>query len=349
MKNILRETDSYNTALQSKEPQDAKRQHPHNEGDTLQQSGRSSGLIDEDEHRYKRRRKYSDYDQSKSYLDSEEPLSERVKNYDSKNSRRATIERDEECRGQPHDGYRHKHHHHHRHRHRHHSSRKHATRTLDDRYDRESQSIDVKHHIRSRSPSKKGKRKHYNEQSEEQRFRASISPKGSTAYTAKKDKPTKTISSLFDKHKGSESLSGSLDSDSDPLGSIIGPLPPPPAQKIRIRGRGTFASSTAIDSHFSSKYDPSQDIHPNSESENDWDQALEALRDRQRWKQQGADRLRSAGFSEEEIQKWQRGGEKGEEDVKWKGKGEGREWDRGKVVSDEGIETKPEWGRLKGT
>jgi hypothetical protein len=29
---------------------------------------------------------------------------------------------------------------------------------------------------------------------------------------------------------------------------------------------------------------------------------------------------------------------------------EGREWDRGKVVDDEGdIDVKPEWGRLKGT
>lgn len=110
-----------------------------------------------------------------------------------------------------------------------------------------------------------------------------------------------------------------------------------------------FASSSAIDSHFSSKYDPSEDVHPNSDSENDWDQALEALRDRQRWKQQGADRLRSAGFTEEEVGKWEKGGEKREEDVRWKGRGEGREWDRGKVLEDEGVETRPEWGRLKGT
>ncbi len=91
-------------------------------------------------------------------------------------------------------------------------------------------------------------------------------------------------------------------------------------------------------------------MHPNSDSENDWDQALEALRDRQRWKQQGAERLRSAGFTEIEVQKWEKGGEKREVDVKWAKKGEGREWDRGKVVDDEGdIDVKPEWGRLKGT
>lgn len=105
-----------------------------------------------------------------------------------------------------------------------------------------------------------------------------------------------------------------------------------------------------MDTHFSSDYDPSADVHPNSDSGNDWDQALEALRDRQRWKQQGAERLRSAGFTEIEVQKWEKGGEKREVDVKWAKKGEGREWDRGKVVDDEGdIDVKPEWGRLKGT
>lgn len=138
-------------------------------------------------------------------------------------------------------------------------------------------------------------------------------------------------------------------SDSDPLESIVGPLPPPPSAKIESRGRGKFASSSAMDSHFSSTYDPSQDIRLNSDSENDWDQALEALRDRQRWKQQGAERLRLAGFTEEEVGKWEKGGEKREEDVRWNAKGEGREWDRGKVVGEDEIETRPEWGRLKGT
>ena len=105
-----------------------------------------------------------------------------------------------------------------------------------------------------------------------------------------------------------------------------------------------------MDSHFSSTYDPSVDVHPNSGSEDDWDQALEALRDRQRWKQQGAERLRSAGFTEDEVQKWEKGGEKRDSDVRWAKKGEGREWDRGKVVDDEGaVDLKPEWGRLKGT
>ena len=104
-----------------------------------------------------------------------------------------------------------------------------------------------------------------------------------------------------------------------------------------------------MDSHFLSNYDPSIDVQPDPELGDDWDMALEALRDRQKWQKQGAERLKSAGFTEEEVQKWEKGGERTEEDVRWKGRGEGREWDRGKVVEDDGIDTKPEWGRLKGT
>ena len=105
-----------------------------------------------------------------------------------------------------------------------------------------------------------------------------------------------------------------------------------------------------MDTHFSSTYDPSIDVQPNPESEDDWDQALEALRDRQRWRKQGAERLRSAGFTQEEVEKWEKGGERREEDVRWVKRGEKREWDRGKVVDLEGdVDVRPEWGRLKGT
>jgi hypothetical protein len=103
-----------------------------------------------------------------------------------------------------------------------------------------------------------------------------------------------------------------------------------------------------MDAHFSSGYDPTADVRPNSESEDDWEQALEALRDRQRWNQQGADRLRAAGFTEEEVKKWEKGGEKKEEDVRWKRSGEGREWDRGKVVGANGaVDTRAAWGTME--
>lgn len=63
--------------------------------------------------------------------------------------------------------------------------------------------------------------------------------------------------------------------------------------------------------------------------------ALEALRDRELWKKKGAERLREAGFAEEEVRRWEESGngkEKGVEDVRWRGQGEVREWDAGKVV-----------------
>jgi hypothetical protein len=117
---------------------------------------------------------------------------------------------------------------------------------------------------------------------------------------------------------------------------------------VKTRGRGATSFGSGIDSRFSASYDPTADVQLDPDEENDWDQALEALRDRQKWKQQGADRLRAVGFTEDEITKWEKGGEKREEDVKWAKRGEGREWDRGKVVDDDGIvTTESSWGRLK--
>lgn len=143
------------------------------------------------------------------------------------------------------------------------------------------------------------------------------------------------------------------DEDSDPLDDIIGPRPPP-TPKIRSRGRGIKSAASGIDFRFSSAYDPTTDVQLDQEEEDDWDQALEALRDRQKWKQQGADRLRAAGFTEEEVEKWRKGGEKKEGDVKWAKKGESREWDKGKVFTMDSDDELPKgidlnFGRLKGT
>ncbi|KUJ14394.1 uncharacterized protein LY89DRAFT_589777 [Mollisia scopiformis] len=133
------------------------------------------------------------------------------------------------------------------------------------------------------------------------------------------------------------------DYDSDPLDDIIGPRPP----EIKIRGRGTISLGSGIDDRFSSNYDPTTDVQLDPDEENDWDQALEALKDRQKWQQQGADRLRAAGFTEEEVSKWEKGGEKREADVKWAKQGEGREWDRGKVLGDDGmVKVESSFGRL---
>lgn len=141
-------------------------------------------------------------------------------------------------------------------------------------------------------------------------------------------------------------------SDSDPLEAIIGPAPPPKDPPTRSKGRGVFThSGNTMDSRFQSGYDPKADVALDPGEDDDWDMALEALRDRQKWKTQGADRLRAAGFTDEEVVRWKKGGEKDENDVRWSKKGEGREWDRGKVVDDDGehVELKADWARSKDT
>jgi hypothetical protein len=138
-------------------------------------------------------------------------------------------------------------------------------------------------------------------------------------------------------------------SDSDPLEAIVGPLPPPPEPTLRSRGRGAYkGNSMGIESRFSTNYDPSVDVKPDLDAEDDWGEALEVMRDRERWKQQGADRLRAAGFKDEQVKTWEKGGDPMEEDVVWTKKGQGREWDRGKVVDDDGdVALEAQWGRLK--
>ncbi len=103
-----------------------------------------------------------------------------------------------------------------------------------------------------------------------------------------------------------------------------------------------------MDSRFSENYDPTTDVRIESDAEDDWGDALESLRDRQRWKQQGASRLKAAGFTDTQIQKWEKGSQPTEDDVVWTEKGQAREWDRGKIVSEDGdIELKADFGRRK--
>ena len=155
--------------------------------------------------------------------------------------------------------------------------------------------------------------------------------------------------SKYEDGAGSKRRAASPASDSDPLEAIVGPLPPPPEPTVRSKGRGAFKpNSMGIESRFSSTYDPTIDVRAGSDNEDDWGDALEAMRDRARWRQQGAERLRSAGFTHEQVRKWEKGEEQTEEDVVWKGKGEAREWDRGKVLDDYGgVELKADFGRLK--
>ncbi|KAK3904996.1 hypothetical protein C8A05DRAFT_31205 [Staphylotrichum tortipilum] len=123
------------------------------------------------------------------------------------------------------------------------------------------------------------------------------------------------------------------DDDSDPLNELIGPAPPS-RSLVRTRGRGAARGTAAMDSRFSEDYDPASDVQLEPAETDDWDEAVEAHRDRQKWKQQGADRLRAAGFTDEQIKQWEKGGEKGVDDVRWTKAGEKREWDRGKEQNE---------------
>lgn len=111
------------------------------------------------------------------------------------------------------------------------------------------------------------------------------------------------------------------DDDDDPLEEIVGPLPPP---KVHARGRGTTQASSGIDARFSEAYDPALDLSAaDGEEGDDWDMVL----DRVKWRQQGAERLRAAGFTNKDIEAWETGKKP---EVRWAKSGEGREWDRGK-------------------
>ena len=149
---------------------------------------------------------------------------------------------------------------------------------------------------------------------------------------------------------------------------LVGPLPKEEAP-VRSRGRGAYKpNNSSIDAHFAPDYDPSLDIQPEEDEvqtgrssrrpvaglmtgDDDWELALEALRDRARWKQKGEDRLREAGFNSDIVERWKSGtpvatrSDEGlVENVKWSTKSEGREWDRGKFVDDDGqINVKASW------
>ena len=110
-----------------------------------------------------------------------------------------------------------------------------------------------------------------------------------------------------------------------------------------------------MDARFSSQYDPTTDVRQTPVDEDggdDWDMALEALRDRRAYAKKQGDRMREAGFDEQAISKWEKGGaeqkERGWEDVRWKRKGEEREWDVGKVDLDDEAVAEAEVGKVNG-
>lgn len=116
--------------------------------------------------------------------------------------------------------------------------------------------------------------------------------------------------------------------------------PLPSDTPVRVRGRGANARRSGIDNHFAEDYDPSQDAFKDGDSSSDiedWDLALEAMRDRAKYRQSQAARMREAGFEEKDISAWEKGfsnadaADKDIKAMKWSRQGEVREWDAGKV------------------
>lgn len=134
-----------------------------------------------------------------------------------------------------------------------------------------------------------------------------------------------------EKHASRDSYLKNDDDDSDPLDEFIGPAPPP-----KYRGRGTVAGTASLDRRFSDSYDPSTDVLPDKEDDN-WDDAVEAFRDRQKLRQVQDERMKAAGFADHQIQRINNNQrEKTEEDVVWSKAGEERAWDRGKREDSDG-------------
>ncbi|ROV94211.1 hypothetical protein VSDG_05761 [Cytospora chrysosperma] len=180
---------------------------------------------------------------------------------------------------------------------------------------------------RSRSP-KTSSRKH--------RHRSPLRDKKNGKSTEERDERSQHRRSEAEGKSSRHARDAEEDADSDPLEDLIGPAPPP---RVLPRGRGALRGSSGMDSRFSSDYDPKCDMQmDDKDGHDDWDEALEALRDRAKFRQQGADRLREAGFTEEQVKKWEKGDERTIEDVKWTKAGEKREWDRGKDVEQEDSE-----------
>lgn len=106
-----------------------------------------------------------------------------------------------------------------------------------------------------------------------------------------------------------------------------------------------------MDDRFLSTYDPKLDVQPVSTDVDgdDWDQAVEAARDRAAWQKTQADRLRTAGFTPQQLETWEKGElAKSEADVVWRAKGQGREWDVGKVMGSDGnVETRAKWAKQR--
>ncbi|KAI2463596.1 hypothetical protein F4781DRAFT_115934 [Annulohypoxylon bovei var. microspora] len=211
------------------------------------------------------------------------------------------------------------------------SHRQHKNRALND-------DTNVKKENGRKARSGTSRHGHHREESQEDGPSSSTTPKRKhRGHSPRRGSRRHSSVAKRTEHQSSQSADSS---GSDPLDEIIGPVPAK-APAVRRRGRGANAATSGIDSRFAPDYDPRNDVTPEPEDQREdsdnWGQAVEAFRDSQKWKRQQAERLRSAGFSEDQIDGWKKDDQKDEADVQWTTAGGLREWDRGKVVNKDGT------------
>ncbi|CAI6335772.1 unnamed protein product [Periconia digitata] len=355
LRHIIRQTDSHNAALLAKEAEDSRarlnkldrgnRPHQRSERESPIRYRSITPPLDE-RHRRKRRHRDSDEETKQEARRSKRTdKHSRDKEHDRERSTRRRESRNNDVDKGHGDSKRSRDHHHHRRERRHrrdysseeeHNRSRRKEHTERSRRRRRSRS-------RSNSPTRSSSPRTRSHRVSHRRRSRSRSPRRS-AYPARK------LDEELDLGKrNSARRSYSSASDSDPLEAIVGPLPPSEQPPLRTRGRGAHkAHSMGIDARFSSTYDPSNEMLLGPDTEDKFGDTVEAYRDRQKWKRMGGDRLREAGFTDAQIKKWENGDEKTEEDVIWAAKGEKREWDRNKILDDNGnTDLKVEFGRLK--
>ncbi|KAJ5623086.1 hypothetical protein N7490_011691 [Penicillium lividum] len=356
LRHLIKETDNHNTALKRKEERDSntrmrelKEQSP---------TYRSTSLL-KDSSRPRASEKSRREDRDDRHRSSRRHRS-RSRSTDRDRSRRHRHREDDKDRTQETDRDRERR----RDRHRHESRKDRRdrdrsysrSRSRSPRKERTSRSHRERH--RSASPSRRKSRSH----------RTPRDPDSSAGHDDKTSRQREF--SLNRRHKSPSSSTVrpiESDNESDPLEDIVGPLPPK-EKPVRSRGRGAYkANASTIDSHFASDYDPTLDIQPDDDesikkpsrravsglmtAEDDWEISMEAQRERESYRMRSEARLRTAGFDEKVINKYKAQSlsstvsvEPQPEDVRWSKKGEGREWDRGKFVDDNGqIDVRAAW------
>ncbi|KAL2836105.1 hypothetical protein BJY01DRAFT_61397 [Aspergillus pseudoustus] len=332
LRHIIKETDNHNTALKRKEEREAR--------ERMRQLRAQDSNGTKDRHRHRTHR-------------SDDRVSRRDTRKDDEHKYRSQREKGR-SRSTSSDGDREPS-----------SGRRREKRDRDeDRHRRSRKTHRHRSYSRSRSRSPDARDSKYRDRNRSHRRRRSPSPRSRDRRREKRSVREKNSPSPVP-----DSRNGAAGDDSDPLEDLVGPLPKEEAP-IRSRGRGAYKSNSSnIDAHFAADYDPALDVQPEDDDaqtsnrpsrrpvaglmtgDDDWELALEALRDRARWKQNGEERLREAGFNTDIIDRWKSntstaaGDDEGRIDsVKWSTKSEGREWDRGKFTDKDGhVDVKASW------